>query len=63
MNDTIYNLLRTGNTAGRLALRYIAQQVNSDVPAVLETLMTMRREGKVISWGSGTMYMRYWSVA
>ena len=63
MNDTIYNLLRTGNTAGTLSLRYIAQQLHAEPRDILETLMTMRREGKVISWGSGTMYMRYWSVA
>lgn len=63
MNDTIYNLLRTGNTAGKLALRYIAQQLHAEPRDILETLMTMRREGKVKSWGSGTMYMRYWSVA
>ncbi len=63
MNDTIYKLLRRGNRTGKLALRYIAQQLNAEPRDILETLMTMRREGKVISWGSGTMYMRYWSVA
>lgn len=60
MNNKILDKLR--ESTGRTTLINLAKNIGGSVPAVLASLLVMRRQGVVKAWNSGTPYMWQWSA-